>query len=82
MPPRTTGGQELAIADVVRAYPANRLGLGGNLGVYFSRWAEFLTDEPRAANSEGGVLPAIFGTVTMTLLMTLFVVPLGVLAAL
>jgi hypothetical protein len=35
-----------------------------------SRWAEFLTSDPREANSEGGVLPAIWGTVTMTLLMS------------
>jgi phosphate transport system permease protein len=66
----------------VRAYPANRLGWGGRLGIYLSRWREFLTDDPREANSEGGVYPAIFGTVLMTLLMTLAVVPFGVLAAL
>jgi phosphate transport system permease protein len=70
------------MADIVRAYPANRLGILGRLEVYLSRWAEYLTDEPREANSEGGVLPAIFGTAAMTLLMTLAVVPFGVLAAL
>jgi phosphate transport system permease protein len=74
--------QRLAMADIVRAYPANRLGILGRLEVYLSRWAEYLTDEPREANSEGGVLPAIFGTAAMTLLMTLAVVPFGVLAAL
>jgi phosphate transport system permease protein len=72
----------LALADIVRAYPANRLDTAGKLGVYFSRWKEFLTDEPREANSEGGVFPAIFGTVAMTLVMALIVTPLGVLAAL
>jgi phosphate transport system permease protein len=46
------------------------------------RWGEFLFDDPREANSEGGVMPAIFGTVVMTLFMTLVVVPFGVLAAL
>ena len=51
-------------------------------GVYASRWKEFLTAEPREANSEGGVFPAIVGTVVMTLLMSLAVVPFGVLAAL
>jgi phosphate transport system permease protein len=50
--------------------------------VYFSRWSEFLSANPRDANMEGGVLPAIWGTVTMTLLMSLAVVPFGVLAAL
>jgi phosphate transport system permease protein len=52
------------------------------VGVYLSRWWEFLAGEPREANSEGGVWPAIFGTIVMTLLMTLLVVPFGVLAAL
>ncbi|MDD2235951.1 MAG: phosphate ABC transporter permease PstA, partial [Kiritimatiellae bacterium] len=54
----------------------------GKVRVYFSRWVEFLTAPPREANSEGGVFPAIFGTVVMTLLMSLAVVPLGVMAAL
>jgi phosphate transport system permease protein len=74
--------QELALGDVVRAYPANRLSFLERVGVYLSRWKEFVLDEPREANSEGGVFPAIFGTVVMTLLMSLAVVPFGVLAAL
>jgi phosphate transport system permease protein len=80
----TAGGAEvdLHVADIVRAYPANQLDLAGKLGVYTSRWWEFLTQEPREANTEGGVFPAIFGTVCMTLLMSLAVVPFGVLAAL
>lgn len=80
----TADGQEqpLALADVVRAYPANQLDTLGRAGVYLSRWVEYLTDDPREANSEGGVFPAIFGTVMMTLVMALLVVPFGVLAAL
>jgi len=73
---------EMRVADVVRAYPANQLDLPGRAGVYLSRWWEFLSDKPRQANSEGGVWPAIFGTVVMTLLMSIVVVPFGVLAAL
>ncbi len=73
---------EIALTDIVRAYPANQLGFGGRVRVYLSRWGEYLTAEPREANSEGGVLPAIFGTVVMTLGMTLLVVPFGVMAAL
>jgi phosphate transport system permease protein len=76
------GEQTIGLVDVVRAYPANRLGLLGKVGVYLSRWWEFLSDEPREANSEGGVFPAIFGTVLMTMIMSLLVVPFGVLAAL
>ncbi|MBQ2263579.1 MAG: hypothetical protein II336_19725 [Loktanella sp.] len=47
-----------------------------------SRWGEFLTTEPREANTQGGVLPAIFGTVAMTVLMVVVVVPFGVITAL
>ena len=81
---RTADGAEkaLQLGEVVRAYPANRLSFGEKLGVYLSRWWEFLSAEPREANSEGGVLPAIFGTVAMTLIMSVLVVPFGVLAAL
>ncbi len=81
---QTADGQEslLPLGNIVRAYPANQLGLFGRLGVYLSRWREFLCDGPREANSEGGVFPAIFGTVAMTLMMSVAVVPFGVLAAL
>ena len=72
----------LALSDVVRAYKANQLSDGQKVALYLSRWKEFLIDEPREANSEGGVLPAIWGTVTMTLIMSIAVVPFGVLAAL
>jgi phosphate transport system permease protein len=72
----------IAAADIVRGYPANRLSTAGKLRVYGSRWKEFLGGEPREANSEGGVFPAIVGTIVMTLLMSIAVVPFGVLAAL
>ncbi len=73
---------EVKLADVVRAYPANRLSFWNKLGIYFSRWWEFVSTPPREANTEGGVFPAIWGTVTMTLIMAMLVTPFGVLAAL
>ncbi|MEM8884692.1 MAG: phosphate ABC transporter permease PstA [Planctomycetota bacterium] len=81
---RTADGvdQPIRVADIVRGYQANQQGFFGKLGIYFSRWHEFIWDDPREANSQGGVFPAIFGTVVMTLLMIIFVVPFGVLAAL
>jgi phosphate transport system permease protein len=72
----------LALDEIVLAHPPNRLEFAQKVGVYLARTAEFLRDEPREANSEGGVFPAIFGTVVMTLLMSVLVVPFGVLAAL
>ena len=74
--------KSMPVAEIVRAFPANQLSIGGRLKVYFSRWLEFLLDVPREANSEGGVMPAIWGTVALTLIMSLVVVPFGVLAAL
>lgn len=80
----TANGQEteIALAEIVRAYPANQIGVIDSLGIYLDRWQEYLLANPREANREGGVFPAIFGTVVMTLLMSLVVAPIGVLAAL
>ena len=46
------------------------LGFFGKLGVYVSRSGSSSAGEPREANSEGGVFPAIFGTVMMMILMS------------
>ncbi len=74
--------KELPISGIVRVHRPNQLSWLGRLGVYADRLREFVFDQPREANSEGGVAPAIFGTVLMTLIMSFAVVPLGVLAAL
>ena len=71
----------IPLAEIVRAYQPNNLSLTGKLSVYGQRLWEFLTAEPREGNTEGGVYPAIFGTVVMVLLMSLFVTPFGVIAA-
>ena len=70
------------ISDVVDFYPSNQLSFGQKIKIYLAGWSEFLTEEPREANTEGGVLPAIFGTFCMTILMSIFVAPFGVVAAL
>ena len=69
---RTVDGQEkeLRALDIYRAYPANALGWPGRARVYASRLWSFLADEPREANTEGGIFPAIFGTVMMVFLMS------------
>ena len=72
----------MLLADMVRFFPTNRLGIFQRLGVYASRWWEFLSGDPREAGMEGGFFPAIWGTVVMTIVMSLAVMPFGVLAAL
>jgi ABC-type phosphate transport system permease subunit len=70
------------VEQIVRAFPANQLSGWDKLSVYGDRWREFLLENPREANTEGGVFPAIWGTIVMTLIMTIAVVPFGVMAAL
>jgi len=55
---------------------------GVKLSHYASSIWRFLSEDPREANTEGGIFPAIFGTVLMVLLMSLLVTPFGVIAAL
>jgi phosphate transport system permease protein len=74
--------KELPTIDIFRAYRANQLSFAGRLSVYTGRLWEFFAGEPRESNTEGGIFPAIFGTVMMVILMSLAAVPFGVLAAL
>jgi phosphate transport system permease protein len=78
------GGRSIEpeMSQIVRFYAANSLSWGQKLRIYGARWVEFVSAEPREANTQGGVLPAIFGTVAMTLLMVVFVAPFGVITAL
>ncbi len=78
------GGRQITpeISQIVRFFPANTIGFFDKLGIYISRWWEFVSAEPREANTQGGVMPALFGTVAMTLLMVVFVAPFGVITAL
>jgi phosphate transport system permease protein len=73
--------KELLTEDIVRVFWPNDMGWFGGARLYISRFWEFLTAEPREANTEGGIFPAIFGTVTMVMIMTIVVSPLGVLVA-
>ncbi len=80
---RTASGNRIDIpaGAVMRAWQPNAMSLTDKLlHAAVSIWL-FLSDEPREANTEGGVFPAIFGTVLMVLLMSLMVTPLGVIAA-
>ncbi len=79
----TIDGQEkkVPLAVVVRAFRPNAMTITQKIGHYLSRAGEFVVGEPRESNTEGGVFPAIFGTVMMTIIMSLVVTPFGVVAA-
>lgn len=72
---------ELQIAKIVRAFRPNDMGIAQKSLHYIAKLWEFVSDDPREANTEGGIFPAIFGTVMMVLLMSLLVTPFGVVAA-
>lgn len=72
---------EIPISHVVHALRPNALSVFEKFQVYLTKFWEFLTDEPREANTEGGIFPAIFGTIMMVLLMSVMVTPFGVVAA-
>ncbi|EIK54590.1 ABC phosphate transporter membrane protein [Stutzerimonas stutzeri TS44] len=80
---RTVDGreQQISLGKVVRAYRPNAMSTTDKLGFYVAKLWEFVSDEPREANTEGGIFPAIFGTVLMTLIMAVIVTPFGVIAA-
>ncbi|MDA7086957.1 phosphate ABC transporter permease PstA [Pseudomonas sp. SA3-5] len=80
---RTADGREVEVSlgKVVRAYQPNAMTSLGKLQFYGAKLWEFVSDDPREANTEGGVFPAIFGTVIMTLIMAVIVTPFGVIAA-
>lgn len=73
--------KEIALSKVVRAYRPNEMGFGAKSWFYLAKIWEFLTDDPREANTEGGVFPCIFGTVIMVLIMSILATPLGIITA-
>lgn len=72
---------EISLGKIVHAYQPNGMSTFTKIGFYFKKLWEFLSEDPREANTEGGIFPAIFGTVMMTLIMAVIVTPFGVLAA-
>ena len=80
---RDVAGQEkeISLGNIVKAQQPNAMSVVDKLGAYFTNLWDFLSDDPREANTEGGIFPAIFGTVMMTMLMAVIVTPFGVLAA-
>jgi len=71
----------ISIMDVLSVQQPNRMSVWAKTGALFGNLWSFVWDEPRESNTEGGIFPAIFGTVLLVFLMTFFVTPFGVLAA-
>ena len=80
---RTADGalHTLPLAQVVRVYRPNAMAVGDKVRLYAQRLWEFLSTGPRGQGAVNGIFPAIFGTVLLVLLMSVLVMPFGVLAA-
>lgn len=72
----------MPLGKIVMAFRPNDMGFAQKAGFYVERFWGFIVDEPREANTEGGIFPAIFGTVLMVFIMSIVVMPFGILAAL
>nr|WP_235269840.1 phosphate ABC transporter permease PstA [Geoalkalibacter subterraneus] len=71
----------MPLVEIVRLYQPNDMSIGSKILFYMSKIKELLVEDPRESNTEGGLFPAIFGTVMLVFVMSLFSFPLGVVAA-
>jgi phosphate transport system permease protein len=69
------------LGNILSVFQPNAMNLFDKVAYFFQRGWAFLSERPREANTEGGIFPAIFGTFVMTVLMSIAVMPFGVIAA-
>ena len=74
--------KSISLGQVMRVFRPNDLSVFEKVWVYVGNVWKVLTTEPREANTEGGIFPAIFGTVMMVIIMSVVVTPFGVIGAL
>ncbi|MEI7817868.1 MAG: phosphate ABC transporter, permease protein PstA, partial [Desulfuromonadales bacterium] len=75
------GSKDISLIEIVALQRPNSMSFFAKCAAYLERLRELLLDDPRESNTEGGLFPAIFGTVMMVLLMSVFSLPFGVVAA-
>lgn len=71
----------ISLANVQRIYAPNAMTTWTRVRHYMGSAWSYLWAPPRDENRLGGVYPAIFGTAAMVILMSIVVMPFGVLAA-
>lgn len=72
---------KVGLDSVINAWQPNDMSVFSKVVFYARSFYDFIFGYPREANTEGGIFPAIFGTITMVLVMSVMVTPFGVLAA-
>ncbi len=72
--------KSIPLLNIVRYTVPNEMGFWAKTGHYAAKIWDLLSTDPRESNQDGGLFPAIFGTVLLVFLMAIFCFPLGVLA--
>ena len=72
---------EIELENILDIWFPNQMSTIDKLSHWGKQVWKFLSEAPRESNSEGGVFPAMFGTVLLVLIMSIIVMPLGVIAA-
>ncbi|MGR5541850.1 phosphate ABC transporter permease PstA, partial [Vibrio campbellii] len=72
---------EIPLSQIYDIWFPNQMTVTEKVSHWFAEVWKFLSENPRESNSEGGVFPAIFGTVLLVMIMAVLVTPLGVIAA-
>ena len=80
---KEAGGREITLPmnRVVKMTRPNAMSGIDKSIEYVKNFVNFISENPREANTEGGIFPAIFGTILMVMLMAVVVTPFGVIAA-
>ncbi|QMV13492.1 phosphate ABC transporter permease PstA [Vibrio spartinae] len=71
----------IPVSQILNIWYPNDMSLPQKMVHWAQQVWHFVSDNPRESNSEGGVFPAIFGTILLVIIMSVIVMPLGVVAA-
>jgi len=72
---------KISLGEIIDVARPNRIGLLAKTWWSLRGAARFLLGSPRDGSQEGGVFPAILGTVLLVMIMSVAVMPLGVITA-
>ncbi|WP_082804191.1 phosphate ABC transporter permease PstA [Erwinia sp. ErVv1] len=80
---RDVSGQQhrIPLSQILAAWYPNAMSIGAKWQHFGWQIWHFVSNPPGEGPGNGGVFPAIFGTILMVLLMSVVVMPLGVVAA-
>lgn len=71
---------DIPLASILAIHYPNRMNLIEKGQYFIAKIAELFYAPPRESNTEGGLFPAIFGTIILVFLMSIVSFPLGVMA--